>query len=418
MRIVIEPGSYTCMNMGDVAMMQVCVKRLEEIWPGAQIQVVTQSLERLAFFCPNAEPIIETGKNYWFEDKLFGRLGSLLPSSIRPALRASETALHRHFPFLVGSLLATKRRIRHLDSSGLAGFVNKVMRADLVVASGMGMINDEFRDRALQMLATVQMAQEHGIPTALMCQGIGPITDPELLACLQAVLPNVKLITLRERLLGPEILKAIGYPIERVALAGDDGLQLASQHRSHALGDAIGVNLRVAKYSQIEGSMVCAIRNALEKIASNLSTSFVPVPILFRDDSDMKAIAPLIAGLKDQSSRAPVMTTLDVIQRIGRCRLVLTGSYHGAVFALGQGIPAVTVAKSPYYLSKFKGLEEQFGDGCQLIDWSEKVSVEQLNRAVDRTWNSAAKLRPMLLEASEEQIRSSDDAYLKLQSVP
>jgi len=68
------------MNMGDVAMMQVCVSRLAELWPGAHIGVVTQSPDRLAMFCSNAMPIIESGKEYWFEDKLFGKGMNFLPS--------------------------------------------------------------------------------------------------------------------------------------------------------------------------------------------------------------------------------------------------------------------------------------------------------------------------------------------------
>src|SRR5213080_2293093 len=107
MRIVVEPGSYTCFNMGDVAMMQVCLSRLAELWPGAQIQVVTQSPERLTLFCPNAVPILESGKEYWFRDKLFGRFGRLqeyLPPPLRIGVQKSETALRRRLPSVVGSL--------------------------------------------------------------------------------------------------------------------------------------------------------------------------------------------------------------------------------------------------------------------------------------------------------------------------
>ena len=45
-----------------------------------------------------------------------------------------------------------------------------------------------------------------------------------------------------------------------------------------------------------------------------------------------------------------------VIERVGECRVVVTGSYHGAVFALAQGIPVVALVKSPYYVNKMAGL--------------------------------------------------------------
>lgn len=416
MRILVEPGSYTCMNMGDVAMMQVCVSRLAELWPGANIQVVTQAPERLPIFCPNAEPILESGKEYWFQDRIFGRFQNPLPSALRHRLQAAETALRHRLPLAVGSLFAAKRCIKHLDFDGISNFVKAVLHADLVVAAGTGMINDEFRDRARQMLATLGMANQHGIPTAMLSQGIGPVTDAGLLASLKTVLPKVKLVTLRERLLGPTILKQVGYPSDRVLMAGDDALQLAFDNRTDTLGGAIGVNLRIATYSQVDVNIVNVVRYALETVASELRTLFISVPILYRDDSDLNATAALIVGYEDRSLGAAVMTPLDVIRRIGRCRLVVTGSYHGAVFALAQGIPAVALAKSAYYLGKFQGLEEQFGDGCQLIDWSNGTCAEDLISSIRRAWSAAPELRPTLLKTTQEQIRCTHNAYRTLHS--
>jgi polysaccharide pyruvyl transferase WcaK-like protein len=414
--IVVEPGSYTCLNMGDVAMMQVCISRLAELWPGARIGAVTQSPERLAAFCPNVYPIVESGKEYWFQDKLFGRVRNFAPRALRASVQASEAVLRDRWPIAVSSLLTIKRRIKRLDYRGLSNFVKALMQADLVVASGMGMVNDEFRNRALQMLATLEMANQHGIPTAMVCQGIGPVSDAGLLDSMRKVLPKVRIISLRERLLSQQVLKSVEYPMDRVLLVGDDGLQLAFEHRTDVVGDAIGINLRVAKYSHIEPNIIIGIRHALESVVSKLATSFISIPILFRDDSDFKSIAALISGYEERSLGTPVMTPLDVIRRIGRCRLVVTGSYHGAVFALGQGIPAIAVAKSPYYMGKFKGLKEQFGDGCQLIDWGKHVDIEELICAVHRAWTSAAELRPMLLKVAEEQIGLATDAYRKVQA--
>jgi polysaccharide pyruvyl transferase WcaK-like protein len=414
MRILLEPGSYTCLNMGDVAMMQVCASRLATLWPGARIGIVTQAPERLAVFCPNATPIIESGKEYWFDDKLFGTGLNFLPSALQAALRGSETSLRDHWPITISSLLATKRRLKGKDSEGLYGFVKALVDSDLVVASGMGMVNDEFRNRALQMLSTLEMANQQAIPTAMLCQGIGPVNDPGLLATMKRVLPKARVISLRESVHGQQVLKSINCPSDRIILAGDDGLQLAFDNRANAMGGSIGVNLRVAKYSQIEMDLVNTMRQALRSVATRLGSCFIPVPILFRDDSDRKTAAALVSGYEDRTCGDPVMTPLDVIQRIGRCRVMVTGSYHGAVFALGQGIPTIAVAKSPYYLGKFEGLREQFGEGCQLIDWSDRVDAEDLIGAIDCAWTSAVHLRPSLLKSAEDQIRNATDAYRRL----
>jgi polysaccharide pyruvyl transferase WcaK-like protein len=258
------------------------------------------------------------------------------------------------------------------------------------------------------------MANQQGIPTALLCQGIGPVSDPGLLAAMKKVLQKARVISLRESVQGKQVLSAIDYPPDRIMLAGDDGLRLAFENRANTLGNSIGVNLRVAKYSQIEGNIVNEMRLALESVASKLETAFIPVPILFRDDSDLKSAAALVSDYEDRTCGAPIMTPLNVIQRISRCRVMVTGSYHGGVFALGQGIPAIAVAKSPYYLGKFQGLREQFGEGCQLIDWSDRVDAEDLIGAIARAWTSTAQLRPTLLKCAEHQIRNATDAYRRL----
>ena len=48
-RVAIDPGSHHVLNLGDVAMLQVAVKRLGEIWPGAHIDVLTTDRGRAAF---------------------------------------------------------------------------------------------------------------------------------------------------------------------------------------------------------------------------------------------------------------------------------------------------------------------------------------------------------------------------------
>ena len=80
MRILVEPGSYTCLNMGDVAMLQVAVSRLTALWPDARIGIVTQDAERLRSHCPAAIPVLEAGKRAWFQGHISGRLRHKLPS--------------------------------------------------------------------------------------------------------------------------------------------------------------------------------------------------------------------------------------------------------------------------------------------------------------------------------------------------
>ena len=75
-----------------------------------------------------------------------------------------------------------------------------------------------------------------------------------------------------------------------------------------------------------------------------------------RGRMDVETLRELLAGLGDSDGGASLETPQLVIDRVGECKVVVTGSYHGAVFALAQGIPVVALVKSPYYVNKMAGL--------------------------------------------------------------
>jgi colanic acid/amylovoran biosynthesis protein len=125
-----------------------------------------------------------------------------------------------------------------------------------------------------------------------------------------------------------------------------------------------------------------------------------------------------LAGFDDQSDGGSTLDTpLKVIQQAGRCRVVVTGAYHAAVFALAQGIPVVALANAPYYVSKFLGLEDQFGLGCETVFLSDPNLLEKLRTALERTWQSAEMVRLPLQNAAFRQIQSSWGAYYRVKDI-
>ena len=107
-------------------------------------------------------------------------------------------------------------------------------------------------------------------------------------------------------------------------------------------------------------------------------------------------------------------TPLKVIEQVGKCRIVVTGAYHAAVFALAQGIPVVGFAKSTYVREKFLGLADQFGTGCETVDLDAPDFAVQLETAMTNAWLSATTVRAQLLKAAERQIESSYAAYQRV----
>ena len=63
MRIVVDTalntGTAEYLNMGDVAMLQVGVRRLQSLWPSARVEVLTESPANLASFVLGQNPCRE-----------------------------------------------------------------------------------------------------------------------------------------------------------------------------------------------------------------------------------------------------------------------------------------------------------------------------------------------------------------------
>jgi colanic acid/amylovoran biosynthesis protein len=145
----------------------------------------------------------------------------------------------------------------------------------------------------------------------------------------------------------------------------------------------------------------------------------IPLPIAIhlgtRDDL---AIKQLLIGFDERSDGGESLDTpLKVIKQAARCRVVVTGAYHAAVFALAQGIPVIALAKSDYFAKKLLGLEDQFGEGCQTVLLTEPDLPRRLQSALEKAWQNAEKLREPIQTATLRQIELSRRSYGRLQGL-
>jgi hypothetical protein len=161
------------------------------------------------------------------------------------------------------------------------------------------------------------------------------------------------------------------------------------------------------------------VRDALSEATCKWDASCVPLPISFNPwESDVASIRDLLDGIGISSDGgASLDTPLKVIHEVSRCRLVVTGSYHAAVFALSQGIPAIGLAASDVYRDKFAGLADQFGTGCEVLFMDTRGFAGNLLAAMHRLWTSAEAMRPSLFVAAERQIEAAVAAYRTLKQI-
>lgn len=396
MEIQVIPSTYDCLNMGDAAMLQAAVSRLKALWPESTVRVPTSDFELLKRLCPASDPLLRgDGKGN----------GHGNGTNRRFAARLASAVLRR-----VGGGRAARA------ASGTAVGKN----TDLLVASGAGGINDVFASYSRMVLSTLEDAVRRKVPTALLGHGLGPLEDPELRARAREVLPHVDLIALREKVSGPAILASLGVDPKRVRTTGDDAVASAYESRPASLGSGLGVNLRISGNSSVGDADLAELRPALLAFAAALEAPLLPVPISRKGGVDARAIRALIEGnpgAGDSADGGEALDTPDaVIRQVGRCRVVVTGAYHAAVFALAQGVPAICLYRSEYFEKKFLGLRDLFGSACEPLALAPGWPSE-FRRRLDAAWDGADASREGLLEAAARQSRMGHEVYNELRSI-
>jgi polysaccharide pyruvyl transferase WcaK-like protein len=418
MHVLIESGTRNCGNMGDVAMLQVAVQRLAALWPGASVSAFTDDAAALARHCPRALPVLETGRDAWFAaDGVLGRGARRLPWPVQRHRASGERRARARWPDAYRWVMALKLSLKGRDAAVVDAFLRAVRQSDVLVCCGQATLTDEAFEQAMRLLDTADLALAAGVPVVMLGQGLGPLTNPELLARARGVIPRVALLALRERLEAPALAAALGVPFERVVVTGDEAIEMAHAARPPMLGAGLGVHLRVAPLAIPDVSALAPLASVLQDAARRRGATMVPLPISRhqRGTNDMDAIRVVVKGFAEEREGGDALDTpAAVIRAAGQCRVVVSGAYHAAVFALAQGIPVVCLARSRYYTTKFAGLCDLFGAGCQVVQLAEPDLPARLATAIDGAWTAADSLRPSLLAVAVGQVAAGREVYARL----
>jgi colanic acid/amylovoran biosynthesis protein len=133
------------------------------------------------------------------------------------------------------------------------------------------------------------------------------------------------------------------------------------------------------------------------------------------EESDLETFSRLFPGQPSRALTSELRLTPEwIVDEIGRCRLIVTGAYHAAVFAASHGIPSIGLANSEYYIGTFNGLAAQFGLGCEIIDLNQPDFEDRLRIVIERMWASPCAHRDQLLRAARRQIYESKAAWSDL----
>jgi polysaccharide pyruvyl transferase WcaK-like protein len=411
MRILIDCSNYFLdnKNYGDLAMFVAMARRLTRLWPAADIRLITLDPGLVEQHVPGIRPFVLGQRHHW---QLFP------PPKAAAAARRSgawQGKAMRWLPLNLVRRFVPRIQVLERETPDLTPLLQAYRSSDLIMASGGGYFSDMFPQHAQGILDTLEGGLFFGRPAVIMGAGFEEVHDESLLAKARAVLPRLDFIACREGLSAPGVLRNLGVPPERIRVLGDEAIELAHAKRAPRLGGGLGVNLRQAEYSGVNQETAAAIGPTLAVAARQYAAPLVPIPISMFGPSDCESIRGLLADCDGNSDGGQLLDSLpQLLERVSQCRVVVTGSYHAAVFALSQGISVVALARSVHYTTKLNGLRAQFGSGCSIIPLDTPDLQSVLAGAIAKAWAAADDFRSALLSAAREQIARTWEAYRSL----
>jgi len=414
MYFLLDFGGYSFANLGDTAMLLIAVSRIYKYYPSAIIYIFTNSEKDLKLNCPRARAISPSIRNKWLKAKLLPIPERIIQGRFRHGFRELQREIKFLFPKTSNVLMRLTQLLLFSNDTDVREFFKVIQMADMVIASGGGYINDSFPFHANNVLETLSLAQRLGKPTAMFGQGIGPIRKKSIMKNARKVFPRLDAIGLREGLESLEVVKKMNVPHDRIFITGDDAIEIALKAGNKPnIRQSIGVNIRQAKYAGEIESHLPEIGKLINEIARSINAAIIPIPIhigdSFRDLMSVKNFCHVDDSEYDIARRITVPSAL--IRQINRCRIVITGSYHAAVFSLAHGIPVVALVGSDYYEAKFTGLANQFEGGCKIIHFDSKNLLESLRIAIEKSLQFQGEFENTLVEKAKVQVELSKTAW-------
>ena len=412
LHIIIDWGGYSFSNLGDIAMLQVAVERIKSKFSDANIWIFTTNEEQLRKYFPGSQPIFTRTREIWRRTRLLPIPYRIIPKKIRKLVQNFESTYKYNHPKSAVIIMQITNFWKNSTDKQYLEFFEKINKSDFTIVSGGGFINDMFPEHTRNILSTLLIANKLQKPAGMFGQGIGPLNNQELIKLGKKTFPELKTIGIRESITSLQILKETGIKKEKIFVTGDDAIELVIQYPSVSIiQDCVGINIRLAKYAGNLEIYLDQIGNVISKIALENKLKIIPIPIHIGDDyRDIRASErTCLIDFEEIETAKKIDTVEHLILQINRCRIVITGSYHAAVFALSSGIPVVGIAESDYYKSKFLGLANQFSIGCEVVDLSEENPFENLKKSIQKSLD--LNVKDQLIEKAMEQVNKSKQAW-------
>lgn len=394
-------------------MLQAACVLIKRFRPKARVQVFTTAPDRLLQLCPGVEAVAPSGQAAWQAAKYFPIPRRILPLAMREWVFRKEKDCKYANPTRALPVMLNRADFQAHHAASVKPWIAAIESADAVIVTGGGFFTDAFGAHLEGLLHTLSWAREKKRMTAFFGQGLGPLNDPRLRKLAGVALRGADWVTLRENIMGPALGKELKCDTKAWKTTGDDAFALlASEPTEMTDGQLIGINLRVAAYSNVDSSIRQRITDALAAVQSRFKNAWMPLPVdLSRESGDEIQVKRCISAAGISADYQKPDTPKDLWALVQHCRLVITGSYHAAVFALSAGVPVIGLAANAYYQTKFAGLQAFFPDGVRIVDSHVEDITSELKLGVEWGWQLPFSRRSEINEQAQLIAANVEKAY-------
>lgn len=272
--------------------------------------------------------------------------------------------------------------------------------SEWVLASGGSYFSDLFREQTADVLNGLDAALDQGLSTAVLGATFEPLASGPLRNLAQSVLPNVGAIWTRDQESLPVLLD-LGVAHDRITIIADPALRLCEDVEARGVADSIGVNLRNSRfYNPLPFELREAVRLGVRAFTRGTPTQVRSLPVSLFGPSDDEAVRD---SLPEAVLERPTSVNA-LLHEISRCRVVLSGSHHSAVFALGLGIPVLMVAASRHYLRKLRSLTGHFGTLASVVDLTRGNAFSEIEVGLRQLWETGDDQRHRLRVTASQHV--------------
>jgi polysaccharide pyruvyl transferase WcaK-like protein len=263
---------------------------------------------------------------------------------------------------------------------------DRVEKMDLVVASGGSWFSGLFKNQAEDVLDGLAAALLAERPTAIAGAAFEPLADTRLEAKARHVLKDVTALWVRD-LASARFLAGLGVPWSRIVCHADPALRICRAVRDCEPRDVLGINLRNSQhYNPMTEGIRQTLRQSLGEFLVENPAEVRALPVSLHGPADEEAVSETWP----QTTLTRLSSVEDLLAHVSDCRVVVSGSHHAAVFALGLGVPVLMVGASAHYLRKLRSLEPFFGSAARVVDLAASSASAEIGAALGELWQTPA----------------------------